>query len=145
MTCHEARVLRLARALAACPPLRQPSSQQDELWCVLQDTICTNRLVHIQPMGSSSTVAVSAEYNSVELDAAFTWLKTHETTARDLPPRELFIRLRSEATSGPNGSARAAQADQLRGFTQVPKGSPLRFVPLDAWLGGDGDAFVPVV
>ena len=96
-------------------------------------------------MGSSSTVAVTTEYNSVELDAAFTWLKTHETTARGLSPRDLFIRLRSEATSGPNGSARAAQADQLRGFTQVPKGSPLRFIPLDAWLGGDGDAFIPVV
>jgi hypothetical protein len=59
------------------------------------------------------------------------WLKAHEAEARRLHALELFVRLRGVATKGSQGSARAAQADALRGMTGVGRGQPIRWGDLD--------------
>lgn len=145
MNRHDDCSARLAAALAACPSLHEDSPGWDELWMTLQETICTSGVVHVAPRGSSTNYRITPDYNDVELEASFTYLIRHEETARSMPPEQLYFRLRREATCGPNGSARAVQKDELGGVTHVPKGSPLRFISFETWLGGDDDGLAPAV
>lgn len=121
----------LWEALAACPPLEVRSPERDHVWLVVRDLVCTRSSVAVTPMGSESQVLVTADYASDELIAAMSWLHAHEEEARRLGALELFVRLRGVATRGSQGSARAAQADALRGITGVGRGQPIRWGELD--------------
>jgi hypothetical protein len=116
---------RLHDALRACPPLSRQSSQRDTLWLTVRDTICTKAPFIVTPHGSTNAVEVTPEYATDELICAMEWLMRHETRARSLSPTALYVALRGQATRGAGGSARAAQADLLRGLTAVPPGRPV--------------------
>lgn len=121
----------LFEALAACPGLHNESPERDHLWLVVRDLVCTRSSVAVTPMGSECQVLVTADYAGDELIAAMTWLHEHEEDARRLGTLELFVRLRGVATRGSQGSARAAQADALRGITGVGRGQPIRWGEFD--------------
>jgi hypothetical protein len=116
---------RLHAALAACPPLADRTPQREELWFVVQDVVCTKAPCLIAPHGTSNKVEVTPDYNHDELVAAMEWLKANEAAARRLSPIRLYVTLRGHATRDSVGSARAAQADRMRGVTNVPSGSHL--------------------
>jgi hypothetical protein len=122
---------RLHAALAACPPLSQPSPERDELWVTVRDIVCTKAPFFVTPHGSTTAVEVTPEHATDELICAMEWLTRHEARARCLSPAELYIALRGQATRGGTGSARAAQADLLRGLTDVPPGQPVLWSELD--------------
>lgn len=115
----------------ACPSLREPSHERDDLWLAVESAICTHGLARVTPMGSTSQVLIGAEQATDELIAAMSWLTRHEDEARDLDPLSLFIALRGVATRGADGSARAAQADALHGMTNVPLGRMVFWRPID--------------
>jgi hypothetical protein len=94
-------------------------------------TVCTRTRRVAVPMGSSAPVTITPEDASTELLAVMEWLRLHEKEARHLGPDQLYRMMRAVATLGPNGSGRAARADQLRGITDVPTGTPLRWAELD--------------
>jgi hypothetical protein len=97
----------------------------------VRDLVCTRGLCRVVPMGSRAAVPVTSEHATDELIAAMEWLRVHEDEAREMAPRELFIRLRGVATRGALGSARAAQADALHGMTHVSPGEPVVFAEFD--------------
>jgi hypothetical protein len=70
----------------ACPSLREPSHERDDLWFAVESAICTHGFARVTPMGSSSQVLVGADHATDELIAAMTWLTRHEDEARDLDP-----------------------------------------------------------
>lgn len=115
------RVIR--RALRACPDLGAKSPERDALWLTVQDEICTTTPKMVRPFGSSRPFLVTQEQATDELITAMTWLTAHEGEARTYKPLNLFVVLRGVATKSGTGSARAAQADSLRGVTEVPPGS----------------------
>ena len=121
----------LADALAACPPIAEPSSQRAELMMVIWSTVCTRTRRTVVPMGSAAAVTITPDDASTELIAVMDWLRLHEKEARDLGPNQLYRMMRAVATLGMNGSGRAARADQLRGLTDVPARTPLRWVEID--------------
>jgi hypothetical protein len=121
----------LADALAACPPIAEPSSQRQDLMMAIWSTVCTRTQRVVVPMGSSAPVTITPDDASTELIAVMDWLHLHEKEARHLGPDQLYRMMRAVATLGMNGSGRAARADQLRGVTDVPKGTPLRWAELD--------------
>ena len=128
---HHVHGDRLAGALATCPTLAERTSERDALWLVVQSTVCTQSAADVVPLGSSSPVRVTSEYATDELIAAMEWLMTHEKAARELAPLRLFVLLRAAATRSATGSARAAQADSLRGLTNVVPGNPVRWSHVD--------------
>ena len=128
---NETRGQLVAEALAACPTLSQWSPERDEVWFAIQDTICTRGLCLVTPLGSSSSVEVTADQASEELLAAMEWLIRHEAEARRLAPHPLFVKLRGVATRGSGGSARSAQQDALHGLTHVSAGQPVVFTDDD--------------
>ena len=121
----------ISRALRRCPSLRAPSRQRDELWVAVRSAICTHGVRSVVPLGSKTPVMVSDEYVSDELIATMNWLTRHERHARRLTPLKLFITLRGVATKNGGGSARHAQSDELRGFSNVVAGDRIRFVDCD--------------
>jgi hypothetical protein len=123
--------LRLHSALMDCPPLSRRSTQLDQLWLTVKDTICTRAPIVVTPLGSSNAVEVTPEHATDELICAMEWLMGHEAAARRLSANALYVKLRGQATRGGNGSARAAQADLLRGLTEVPPGRPVTWCGLD--------------
>jgi hypothetical protein len=131
MTGQEAKATELMDALARCKPLDQASPERDELWVTVREAICTKGLCLVVPMGSSSPVPVTAEHSTDELIAAMDWLRTHESEARAMAPKRLFIMMRGVATKGALGSARATQADALHGMTHVSPGEPVVFADLE--------------
>lgn len=131
MTGQDLKAKTLADALARCGTLSQPSSERDELWITVRETVCTKGLCLVVPMGSSAPVPVTADHATDELIAAMDWLRTHESQARAMAPQQLFIMLRGVATKGAFGSARAAQSDALHGMTHVRPGEPVVFADLD--------------
>ncbi|WP_270889239.1 hypothetical protein [Pedococcus sp. 5OH_020] len=122
---------RLHRALAACSSLSETSTQRDELWFTVQRAVCTNTTFTVAPHGSRNAVEVTPEHATDELISAMQWLLRHEQTARLLSPTALYVALRGHATRGAFGSARAAQADLLRGLTDVPPGAPVTWCDLE--------------
>jgi hypothetical protein len=110
------------RALRACPDLGEKTPARDALWVTVQDTICTTAPKMVRPFGSSKPFLVTQEQATDELITAMTWLAAHEAEARTYTPLNLFVVLRGVATKSGSGSARAAQADSLRGITEVPPG-----------------------
>jgi hypothetical protein len=122
---------RLCTALAACPPLTSPNGQGDELWLTVQDVVCTKAAFITTPHGSSNPIEVTPDYGTEELIAAMEWLKANEVAARRMAPTALYVALRGHATRGSHGSARAAQADLLRGLTDVPPGRPVIWCDLE--------------
>ena len=121
----------IADALARCAPLAEPSPERDALWLVVQALLCTTAQRSVTPLGSSMPVVVTAEYADQELVVAMQWLADHEDDARRMEPADLYRRMRSAATKGMYGSARAAQTDALHGITHVPAGQSLHFDALD--------------
>lgn len=121
----------ITEALAVCPALDQPSVQRDDLWLVVQETICTRGTCMVNPLGSSSTILVTSEDATEELLAAMEWLTAHEQEARSLSGHLLFIKLRGVATRGATGSGRAVQRDRLHGLTHVSPGDPVVFTYAD--------------
>jgi hypothetical protein len=131
MNRQEKQGMQIARALAACASLEQPSAERDALWLTVQEAVCTKGLRSVTPLGSRAPVVVSAEHATIELIAAMEWLARHENAARRMGPLRLFVMLRGVATRSPAGSGRAARLDALRGITDVPPGSPVRWSDLD--------------
>lgn len=131
MTGQDLKANALVDALAHCGALGEPSPQRDELWVTVRETVCTKGLCLVVPMGSSSPVPVTADHATDELIAAMDWLRTHESQARAMAAKQLFIMLRGVATKGALGSARAAQSDALHGMTHVRPGEPVVFAALD--------------
>lgn len=121
----------LADALRACPSTTQPSRQREDLMTAIWTTVCTRRNRNVVPMGSAAPVSISSEYASTELLAVMDWLRRHEDEARALPPDQLYRTMRAVATLGMHGSGRAARADQLRGLTDVPAATPVRWAEID--------------
>lgn len=121
----------LAGALAACPPITEPSAQRDSLMLAIWSSVCTRRSRTVVPMGSAAPVTISSDYAATEFIAAMDWLRLHEEEARALPPGQLYRTMRAVATLGMNGSGRAARADQLRGLADVPAGTPVRWAEVD--------------
>lgn len=119
----------VADALAACDSLAVESPAREHLWLTVLDCICTKGTAYTNPLGSRSLVMVTEDYSSIELIAVMEWIIANEAAARAMESQALFIRLRGQATRGCNGSGRAAQADQLRGLTNVSPGNPVRFAP----------------
>lgn len=111
------------RALRACPDLGVKSPERDALWLTVQHEICTTTPKMVRPFGSSRPFLITQEQATDELITAMTWLTAHEDEARTYKPLNLFVVLRGVATKSGTGSARAAQADSLRGITEVPPGS----------------------
>ncbi len=128
---NEIRGQLVAEALAACPTLAHPSKASDAVWFAVEKAICTKALCLVTPLGSAGSVKISPDHAMDELVAVMRWLKSHEAEARSMAPRALYVRLRGVATRGADGSARAAQADELHGMTNVPPGSPVVFVDVD--------------
>jgi hypothetical protein len=108
---------------------------RDALWIAMFETITTRCEVQVVAMGSGLRVGVTADYAAVEVIAAWEWLTANERQARRLHPEELFRVLRANATRSHRGSARAAQADQLRGLTNVPAGVRIDFDSANALEG----------
>lgn len=131
MNDQELRGSVISQALGRCPSLHAPSRQRDELWVAVRSAICTRGVRSVVPLGSKTPVMVSDEYVSDELIATMNWLKHHEGRARRLTPLRLFITLRGVATKNGSGSARHAQSDELRGFSNVAAGDRIRFVDCD--------------
>ena len=131
MSHSEAAGKRLHSALMACPTLSKRSAQLDNLWLTVRDTICTKAPIVVTPLGSTNAVEVSPDHATDELICAMEWLMAHEAAARRLSPSALYVKLRGQATRGGNGSARAAQADLLRGLTEVPPGRPVTWCELE--------------
>jgi hypothetical protein len=121
----------LWQALRECPPLSQKSLAKEHLWLVLEATACTKTNVDVVPFGSAAMVEVTRDYAHDELVAAMEWLHANEIRARQLTPDRLYAIVRSVATRGAHGSARAVQADQLHGMTNVPSGTPVLWFSLD--------------
>jgi hypothetical protein len=121
----------IAAALRGCPPLDQESPERDRLWLVVHDLICTRAQRSVTPIGSHASVVVTADYANQELLGAMQWLVRNEATARELAPRDLYLRMRAAATKGSHGSSRAVRADELHGLTHVRKGESLRFQQLE--------------
>ena len=128
---NEIRGQLVAEALAMCTSLAQPSPEFEGLWFTVRENICTRGLCLVTPLGSSSSIPVTAEHATSELLAAMEWLIGHEDEARSLTPMLLFIKLRGIATRGASGSARAAQSDALHGLTHVSPGDPVVFTDID--------------
>lgn len=128
---NEIRGQLVANALAACPTLAHRSEVSDAVWFAVEEAICTKSLCLVVPLGSAGAVQVSPDHAMQELLAAMQWLISHEVEARSMPPRALYIKLRGVATRGADGSARAAQADELHGMTHVPPGSSVVFADVD--------------
>ncbi len=128
MTQNQAHAHAVADALARCGPLGEESPERDQLWHVLQDTICTRERRLVVPLGSSTPIQVTPDLASQELLAAMDWLTAREQHARRLSPMDLYIMLVGVATRGASGSGRAAQSDALRGMTNVSPGNPIVFV-----------------
>ena len=126
-----ATCVELADALAACPPITESSPQRKELMMSIWSTVCTRTRRTVVPMGSAAPVTITPEDASTELIAVMDWLGLHEKEARGLKPDQLYRMMRAVATLGMNGSGRAARADQLRGLTDVPAGTTLRWAELD--------------
>ena len=124
---NEARGQLVADALTACSTLDQRSPERDAIWFAIRDTICTRGLCVVTPLGSSTSIEVTAEHATDELIAAMEWLIGHEAEARQLGAHSLFIKLRGVATRGSSGSARSAQQDSLHGLTHVSPGQPVVF------------------
>ena len=122
---------RLHAALTACPPLTRQCSQRDHLWLTVQEVVCTRTTVAVVPLGSANAVEVTSDHATDELISAMEWLITNEAAARRLSPTALYVALRGQAMRGAHGSARAAQADLLRGLTEVPAGSPVTWGELE--------------
>lgn len=121
----------LADALAACPPITEPSPERQDLMMTIWTSVCTRRSRTVVPMGSAAPVTITSEHASTELLAVMDWLRLHEKEARDLAPDRLYRIMRAVATLGMNGSGRAARADQLRGLTDIPAGTPVRWAEAD--------------
>lgn len=121
----------LAEALAACPSVGEESRERADLMEVIWKTVCTRTVRMVVPMGSTKSVTITPEYAGDEVLAVMEWLRLHETEARALSPGRLFRMMRAVAMLGMNGSGRAARADQLRGLTGVPAGTPIRWAPVD--------------
>lgn len=121
----------LAAALSACPSVHEPSAPREELMLTIWHTVCTRKSRIVVPMGSSAPVTISPEYAPNELIAVMAWLGLHEQEARALTPSQLYRKMRAVATLGMNGSGRAARADQLRGLTEVPSGTPVRWAKVE--------------
>lgn len=119
------------RALRQCPPLSRKSPEKEHLWFVLEATASTQTNVEVVPFGSTTKIEVSREYAIVELIAIMEWLEANEIRARQLTPDRLYAIVRSVGTRGARGSARAVQADQLHGMTNVPSGTPVLWLSLD--------------
>jgi hypothetical protein len=85
----------------------------------------------VRPFGSSKPFLVTQEHVTDELITAMTWLTVHEGEVRTYTPLHLFVVLRGVATKSGGGSARAAQADSLRGITEVPPGSTVGWGSLE--------------
>lgn len=119
------------RALRACPDLGEKSPERDALWVTVRDAICTTAPKMVRPFGSSKPFLVTQEQATNELITAMTWLTVHEAEARTYTPLNLFVVLRGVATKSGGGSARAAQADSLRGITEVPPGSTVGWGALE--------------
>ena len=125
MSAMELSGRRLHAALAVCPPLARSGSRRDHLWLTVQEVVCTKKSFAVVPHGSTNPVEVTTEHATDELISAMEWLIRNEPAARSLSPTALYIALRGQATRGACGSARAAQADLLRGLTEVPPGHPV--------------------
>jgi hypothetical protein len=121
----------LADALAACPSVTEDSRERKALMEAIWQTVCTRTIRTVVPMGSVKSVTITPEYGGEEVLAVMEWLRLHETEARALTPGRLYRMMRAVATLGMNGSGRAARADQLRGLTDVPAGTPIRWGPVD--------------
>jgi hypothetical protein len=123
--------MQIAAALGACPPLDQESPERDRLWLVVQDLICTKAQRTVTPIGSHASVVVTADYACQELVGAMQWLVRNEAVAREIQPRDLYLRMRAAATKGSHGSSRAVRADELHGLTHVRQGESVRFQQLE--------------
>ena len=102
----------------------------------MRDEVCTRVSAEVVPLGSSVAVTVTADHATAELICAMEWLLKHETEARRLLPDALYANLRSAATRRDRGSARAAQADALRGMTGVRPGDAVQWLsrdPREVW------------
>ena len=132
MKTNETHAVQIAEALARCAPLTEPSEERNALWLLVQSLLCTRAQRTVIPLGSKAPVVVTADYASQELLAAMEWVVDHEECARAMIPADLYRQMRCAATKGMHGSARAALADALHGFTHVPAGGPLRFCALDS-------------
>jgi hypothetical protein len=123
----------LARALAACPSVTEPSPEREALMLAIWRLVCTQGpgWRTAVPMGSSAAARISAEYASTEFLAVMNWLRLHEAEARRLKPAKLWRMARAVATRGHQGSARAARTDGSRGVVGVPPGDPISFVDVD--------------
>ena len=130
-SCRLRKAETLWQALHECPPLSQECPAKEHLWFVLEDTACTKTNVEVVPFGSTTKVQVSRDYAHDELVAAMDWLHANEIRARQLTPDRLYAIVRSVGTRGAHGSARAVQADQLHGMTNVPAGTPVLWLSLD--------------
>lgn len=125
MSRQEVQGKQIAQSLGACPSLGSSSPERDELWLVVQSTVCTRGLASVTPLGSDASITVTHEQATDELISAMEWLTRHEDQARAMQPLQLFVRLRGVATRGSHGSGRAARADALRGITHVVPGEPV--------------------
>jgi hypothetical protein len=123
--------MQIAAALGACPPLDHESPERDRLWLVVQDLICTKAQRTVTPIGSHASVVVTADYACQELVGAMQWLVRNEAVAREIQPRDLYLRMRAAATKGSHGSSRAVRADELHGLTHVRQGESVRFQQLE--------------
>ena len=121
----------LADALAACPPITEPSPERQDLMMTIWTSVCTRRSRTVVPMGSTAPVTITRDDASTELLAVMDWLRLHEQEARDLAPDRLYRIMRAVATLGMNGSGRAVRADKLRGLTDIPAGTPIRWAEVD--------------
>lgn len=123
----------LARTLAACPSVTEPSAGRESLMMAIWTLVCTqgSGWRSVTPMGSVVPVRISAEYASTEFLAVMSWLRLHEASAREMAPDKLWQMLRAIATRGHQGSARAARADGMQGVVGVPAGEPISFVDID--------------
>lgn len=121
----------VADALAACPSVGEESSERTDLMEVIWKTVCTRTNRTVVPMGSAKSVTITPEYAGNEVLAVMEWLQLHEAEARALTPGRLFRMMRAVATLGMNGSGRSARADELRGLTGVPSGTPIRWALVD--------------
>lgn len=93
--------------------------------------VCTKKSSVVVPHGSTNPVEVTTEHATDELISAMEWLIRNEPAARSLSPTALYVALRGQATRGACGSGRAAQADLLRGLTEVPPGDPVTWCDLE--------------
>jgi hypothetical protein len=125
---QQARAEAVKRALSDCPRLDLASRQRDQLWLVVRDEVCTRFSAEVVPLGSVAAVTVTEDHATAELICAMEWLFKHEVQARELRADALYSYLRCAATRGDRGSARAAQADALRGMTNVRPGDAVQWL-----------------